>query len=454
AIDGAYRREDRLIIELDTPGGDVKTMWSIAKLIDRGSREGVLTIAWVNPHALSAGALLALACDAIYMRSQGSIGSAAPIRFGPTGIDGDDPDEVVDEKGDSSLRADFRGWAEAHGRSPVLAEAMVDIKLHVRLVKVDGVQRVVSNKEWNDLRQRGDDTELVRTICTETKLLNLTGSEAVELGMADGLAESLDEVIDKTGSRGTVTYVVRSRSEDLAALLYRMGPWLLVLGLILGYAELKAPGFGIPGFLSICCFAVMLFGRYLVGLADIPHIVLISIGVLLLAIELFLVPGTIWVGLVGGILVVGGLVWSGIGTGLGFEYELDRRIAMDSATDVVLSCFAAMVGVWLLARLLPDTPALGWLRLRTRDQKPSFASAMQEAEGGHAAIARTGARGRALTALRPVGKVALDEDPSLDFEARSSGPGLDVGAAVRVVEVRSGRLVVEPDVEAEAQEGS
>ena len=107
--------------------------------------------------------------------------------------------------------------------------------------------------------------------------------------------------------------------------------------------------------------------------------------------------------------------------------------------------------MWFLSRLLPDTPALGWLRLRTRDQRPSFASAMQEAEGEHAAIARTGSRGHALTALRPVGKVALDEDPSLDFEARSSGPSIDAGVAVRVVEVRSGRLVVEP-VETDTQE--
>ncbi len=445
AIDGAHGRGDRLIMELSTPGGEVQLAWRIAKLLDQASEDGVQTVAWINDKALSAGALLALACDRIYMRSTASFGSAQTLQMNPLQMPTAVPaDEVLVEKQGSSWRSAFRAFAETNNRSPAIAEGMVDQDLWVRLVEVEGEERVVSDKEWDDLRDQGVELRLVKTISEEGDLVNLTADEALAYKMADGKADSLDVVMEKIGMSGApLTRVERTRSEDVAALLYNISWLLLVAGLLLGYVEFKTPGFGIPGFLSIACFAVLLFGRYLVGLADIPHIVLISIGFVLVAVELFVVPGTIWVGLLGAVCVLGGLIWSGIGSGVGLSHAMDREIALDSAFAVVTSAFAAMVGMLILSRFLPSTPILSWLVLRPTDTREASASAMPEAEGAHAEVARVGALGRALTALRPVGKVALDDEPALDHEARSSGPEIPSGARVRVVEARSGRLVVE-----------
>ncbi len=445
AIEQAKERHDKLVIELDTPGGEVKLMWQLASAILDAKDEGVSTVAWVHDRALSVGALLALACDKLYMRSHATIGSALPVRAGPGGMIPVAEDEDVREKQYSDLRGGFRGIAEKRGRSPLLAEAMVDPDVEVLEVRVDGERRLVSSVEWEDLRKRSEQTKFVRTVKPRGKLLNATGIEAVELGLADGLAESRAELIGKLGV-GAVTpsEVFRARSEDLAALLYMLSPLLLIGGFVALYLELKTPGFGLAGILSLACFAVVLFGRYLVGLADIPHVLLITAGAVLLAVELFLVPGTVWLGALGALLMVGGLIWSFAGRHLGYEYPLDRAIFFDETLRVAGAGFVALLVVWGLSRVLPRTPILN--RLVLEGGPDVVAGAMPESRGSRAALATVGARGRALTALRPVGKVVLDTDSSLDFEARAEGPEITPGSRIRVVEVTSsGRLVVAPD---------
>ncbi|MEM7310150.1 MAG: NfeD family protein [Planctomycetota bacterium] len=440
---------DRLVVELDTPGGEVQLAWRIARLLDEASSDGVRTVAWINDKALSAGALLALACDDIYLRATASFGSAQAIAVGPGGVVGVPADEVVEEKTGSSWRSSFRAFAEIRGRSPVLAEAMVDPDVEVRRVRVGQEERVVGEKEWDDLRDQGAEVKLLETVSSRGELLNLTAAEAVRLQMADARADSLDEVLARIGMPGAAPRSFeRSASEDLAALLFRLGPLLLILGLVFAYTEFKAPGFGAAGLLSIACFAVMLFGRYLVGLAEIPHLVLMALGMVLLAVELFLVPGSVWVGLLGALLVLAGLMWASLSTGYGFEYEMDREIAVDSAFRLTVFGAVAAAAIWTLSLLLPKTPAYGALAVAPTDTRATTASALPEAEGPHGSAARVGATGRALTVLRPVGKVALDGAAEIDYEARSSGTEIDAGAPVRVVEVRGGRLVVEAQKEA------
>jgi membrane-bound serine protease (ClpP class) len=196
-----------------------------------------------------------------------------------------------------------------------------------------------------------------------------------------------------------------------------------------------------------------LFGRYLVGLADIVHVVLIAVGLILFAVELFLVPGTIWVGLLGGVSILVGLAWSMASSGAGFEYEMDRRIAIDGAFRAALWCAGAAAIAFAVSRVLPRTPLYARLAVAPADPRAASASALPEAEGKHAAAARVGARGRALTDLRPVGKVALDDAPGLEYEGRSSGPEIARGERVVVAAAGGGRLVVER-AEASAQEGA
>src|SRR5262245_51224977 len=214
AIDGARERGDRLVIELDTPGGEVELMWQLANALLDASTAGIGTVAWVHDRALSAGSLLALACERVYMRSHATIGSALPVTVGPGGLEPASEDPEVREKISSALRAEFRGVAEKHGRSGLLAEAMVDPDVEVlEITEENGSTRLVSAQELDDIRQNGKQPEY-RAIVPKGQLLNATGSEAVALGLADGLVEKLEDLPAKLGLPGVVpTEVARTRSE-------------------------------------------------------------------------------------------------------------------------------------------------------------------------------------------------------------------------------------------------
>ena len=379
------------------------------------------------------------------MTSQASIGSALVVVPSPTGAIEVIQDEAAREKVSSAVRASFRAFAESHGRSPAVAEAMVDPDLAVIQIREEsGELRLISQSEWDDRAMTPEGRpQRVRTVNESGRLLALSGTEAVELGFADGLAESLEAVFDKIGLRDARPVALqRTRSEDVAAFLDQIKFLLLIGGLIAIYAEFKAPGFGFPGIAAIVCFALLLFGRYLVGLADVPHIVAVAGGLVLIAVELFVVPGTVWFGLAGGLLVVGGLVFANIAPGL-FEYELSRELALEETFKLMLSMLAAVAGAVLLSRWLPNVPVFGRLVLQPTEGlgRGLPEQALSGSKGTREP--RAGELGRALTDLRPVGKVALDLDGEREYEARTQGEAVDQGARVRLVEVRAGRLIVE-----------
>ncbi len=442
AFDQARQADEALVIELDTPGGEVELMWQMANAIAEASEDGLSTIGWVHDRAHSAGALVALACERLYMRPHASMGAALPVSVGVGGLAPASQDEEVREKISATLRSEFRGIAERMGRSGVLAEAMVDPSLTVREVLVDGERRFVSDKGWDELQVGDESVRYESTVCYDGELLAVTGSEALRYGLIDGLAETVEELAEKAvGRRGVPREIVRTKSEDLAGLLYGLMPVLFLAGVILAFVEFKVPGFGVPGILSILCFAVLLGGRYLVGLADVPHLVLLVVGSFLIAVELFLLPGSIWAGLLGGVSLLAGLVWSVLSAGAGLEYDLGRQIVVDQAFQLVLAALASMVGMWLVSRFLPRTPLLQRLVLEGTGEPRAHGAAMPDS--ARAARAEVGAKGVALTDLRPVGKVVLAQQAEVEFEALAEGDEIPSGEQVRVVEVRSsGRLVV------------
>jgi membrane-bound serine protease (ClpP class) len=239
---------------------------------------------------------------------------------------------------------------------------------------------------------------------------------------------------------GAVSVDVRpTRSEAVLGRMNQISLLLLVAGLLLAFLETKVPGFGIPGILSIACFTLLFTARYLVGLADIPHIVLAVVGLTMVAVELFLVPGTIWVGLVGFVLFLSGVVFGQLGADFRFAHALDQAALMQVARELVLAMVAALLGAWALSRWLPATPAFSRLVLEP-DGPAEAGEALPEARRRGA---RLGDLGRAVSALRPVGKIVLDRNGASEYEARAAGRALEHGDRVRVVEVTSGRLVVE-----------
>jgi len=345
----------------------------------------------------------------------------------------------------SAVRSSFRGWAEAHGRPPALAEAMVDREVGVREVKVDGVPQLMTQTEYDDARARGETLELVRTIVPQGELLSLSGTQAVELGLADGLAGTLAEVLDHIGAPGAqVQDVPRTSSDHLAGVLDSIKYLLLVAGLMLAWTEIKTPGFGVPGIGAIVCIGLFLFGRYLVGLADVIHILAVAVGVVLIAVEIFLAPGTLWFGLAGGALVIGGLVAASVVPAGGLGFPMARAMAVEEGFKLTVGLFVAALGAWGLSRVLPRAPGFSRLVLVPQGAAHSGSALHESRTVDEKRRTLVGAEGVAQTDLRPVGKVRLDSVPGDDFEARVEGLALDRGARVRVVEVRSGRLVVAP----------
>lgn len=427
-----------LIIAFDTPGGELTRMRQFAGAIDSAVSDGVRVIGWIDDEALSAGTWLAIACESLYVRERSTMGAAQAVQLTPTGM------VPAGEKIASAYRAWVRGWAESHGRDKLLAEAMIDPATEVRRVRVDGVERLMSGLEWDDLVARGQAPELIGTLVPEGTLLALTGTEAISFGFADAVAESTGSLLSKEGLAGVQLLPLdKTRSEDLLASLHGMRLLLLFLGLFFGYVELKVPGFGVPGGLSILCFAGLFVGQYLVGLADIPHVVLASLGIVLVATEIFVVPGMIWPGLVGAACLVTGLLMSQVGPDLSIGDAWDRQLLFDATFQLVATAAAGVFAIWTLSRFLPQTPVLGRMVLAGAG---GAADAMPEAQdSSRLQSAKPGALGTASTDLHPVGKVALDGDPEgIYHEARVEGGALERGARVTVVAVSAGRLVVAP----------
>lgn len=428
-----------LVIELDTPGGDIERMWQLANLIDDASRDGVFTVAWINDRALSAGALVAIACERIYMNPHGVIGAAAVVQLGPSGIQ-EIVDDTVREKVTSATRSSFRAFAEKKKRPPALAEAMVDRDVEVRVVREHGETKLITGSEWDDARERGETPELVETIVPRGKLLSLSAEQALSHNLIDGIADSLPQVLDKVGYAGaTPATLVRARSESLAALLDALKMILLVAGIFAAYWEFKLPGFGVPGVVSIVCFVLFLFGQYLVGVADFIEIAVVAVGLVLIAVEIFMLPGTLWPGLVGVLMVMGGVFAMALGPGFQWGYALSRQYLLDELFTLTLALLGGAIGAYALSNVLRKTP-IGRRMVLEPVAGEHFGGAVEEAGRANAAAGEIGV---ARTALRPVGKIALDATPSVEHEARAEGLAIDRGARVRVLAVQGGRLIVE-----------
>lgn len=432
-----------LVIDLETPGGEVDTMRSLGNRIRSASDDGLRTVTWVHDRASSAGVLVALASERVFMTGRSHIGAATPVTAGPDGIAAIPEEGGVRAKIMSDMRGQFRAWAQDRNRPAALAEAMIDSEMSVLRVRIDGELRILTREEWSDVRERGENGQVLETISHAGELLTLTGPEAVETGFADGLAESLGSVLEKVGADRREPLVITARpSEQLLGWLDLIGPMLIALGLALAFTELKVPGFGLPGILSIVCFALALTGQYFVGLADVPHLVLVTVGFALVAVELFLAPGTIWFGLAGGLCILGGLFWSQLGPGFDIDNPLDKRFALENTLRLFV---LGVIGVALssaFVRLLPKLPLANRLVV-AGPTEAGFGDGLPALEKSRD-LARVGAVGVVRTALRPVGKVVLGNEDAIEFEARSPSDVLEAGTPIVVTEVQGDRLVVEP----------
>lgn len=378
---------EAVIVEIDTLGGRVDAAIAIR---DELLRAPVRTIAWVDKRAISAGALIALATTTIAMADGATIGAATPVSVDESGAS-----HAVGEKTVSYVRKEFAATAESRGRPRALAEAMVDADV------------------------------VVPDVIEAGKLLTLTTSEAVQHGIAQLRADDRAALLRATGLEGAE---IRERTPTWAEHVVRflttplVGSLLMSLGLLGLFVEIKTPGFGIPGLIGLVALALFFWGHSLVHLVGWEQVALIAIGLILIALEVFVIPGFGIAGVLGGLALAAGLTMSLAGSGA-------TIVAVVRALGhVALSILLAIAGALVLLRFLPRTRAGRKLVLETAigpDSAP-FASFV-------------GKHGIARSPLRPSGIAEID---GTRVDVVTEGGFVALGEPIEVVAAEGHRIVV------------
>ena len=395
------------ILDMDTPGGRVDVTEEIFELFHHTK---LPVITFVNPNALSAGALISLATPKIYMRPDATIGAAAVV-----GGEGEDLQKTMKSKVDSVLSAKMRALCEKNGHNPDIAEAFMILERELRV---------------------GD-----TLIDSAETLLSLNGREAAKLYdgrplLATGLVDSIEELVKREGLTGTITPVQATGFERIAIWITVVAPLLLMGGIIGAYIEMKTPGFGIPGIASLGCFALFFGGHFIAGLAGWEAAVLFAIGVILVLFEIFAAPGTFIAGLIGVCLVVGSIVWAMIDrwpgdTGLPTAESLQQPMF-----NLLVAAGGAAVCAAVLMKFLPKTSFYRHLVLDAASASgPAITVPVVNL------TLKPGDTGVASTPLRPAGKAAFAGEP---HDVVTGGDFVNPGTTVRVVSVDGMRVVVEP----------
>ncbi len=314
-----------IILDLNTPGGRLDT---VLEMRDSIMDTDIHVIAYVNREAFSAGALITIASDEIWMAPGAVFGAATPVD-GATG-------DTASEKTVSAVRSVFRATAEENGRDPAIAEAMVD-----PAVEIEGL---------DDSRQ----------------LLTLSTEQALEHGYADGIAPTGSALLQETGY-GDATVVEIEMNLWERAVGWVTDPLvaslLVFIGLGLIVADGLVGGFGIVAIFGVASLALFFWGHLLAGLAGWEDVVLIALGLGLIALEIFVIPGFGIAGVVGIVSLIGGLLLAMTRREIGdegFAQEagdvLTTLVITLAATVFLLAAFA-----WILPRVAPQAlrPARG-----------------------------------------------------------------------------------------------
>lgn len=380
-----------VILDMDTPGGRVDAAEQIADAI-RDARVPVYT--FVNRRAFSAGAMIALASDSIFMRPGSVIGAATPVS-GETG-------QKLPEKYVSAMRAEFRALAEERGIDPRIAEGMVDDQIEIPGIKPKGQLLTLSTSEAVNLR-----VAVAEVADFDALLTRLDLREGAVVAMRPNWAEA----------------VVRFLSNPLiASLLLTLGG----LGLVI---ELKTPQFGLAGLAGLTCLALFFGSHWIIGLAGWGEVLLVGLGLVGILVEIFLIPGFGVAGIAGLGVLGTGLFLSLIGS-----YPTTADIGQAVGGVAIGLVIVGAIGVAFLRHLPASKRLAGILHL----------GSAQSAEGYVSAPARTdlvGKSGVALSELRPVG-VAQIEGERVDVT--TEGEFLNSGTPITVVRAEGMRVVVRP----------
>ena len=429
---------DTVVVHIDTDGGEVYYARQMFKLILDQERDGPLMVAYVDFRAISAGAMIAYAHDAIYIMETASIGDIGVIFQAPGG-----EMKYAPEKVETVVRTLLVQAAEQRGWSKGLLLKMTARNQNLyRVTHKDGSHVYVIQDDLPDFLARHPDIDeendqQVIIYRGEDRLLTLTGLEASKLGMATALVEDLEGVYRQLDIEpDSVTDMSPLGVERTAWLLSGVAPLLAGLAFLFVLFELKTPGVGLFAILGLICGGLFLVSQYYLDMAENVEVVLIALGIVLLAVEFFTLIGGGLIGLAGGGLAFTGLVLSFLPNE--FEYDFSDGLFQDALTDAALSSLFSVavlaVGMIAFIYLIPRSA----LRHRLAVTASVTATSAGALEASTAEL--VGRLGSASQALRPSGTITLDGQA---FSARvEHGIYLDAGQVVEVIRVEFGELVV------------
>lgn len=397
AIENAQKQNaDLILIHMNTYGGMLDAADSIrTKILD----SQIPVYVFIDKNAASAGALISIACDSIYMAPGASIGAATVV---------DQEGKVLPDKYQSYMRSMMRATAEAKGRDPDIAQAMVDPKIYIAGISDTG------------------------------QVLTFTVSEAIENNFCRAEVENMEELLEHAGYKNYIfiDHKITATDKAIGWLINPMVSGILIMIIIGGiYFELQSPGIGFP--LAASVFAALLYFAplYLEGLANNWEILLFVMGLILLAVEIFAIPGFGILGLLGIIFMITGLTLSMVGNvGPGF-FDIDTTGIVGAFLVVIIAFFLAVTGSIILSKQLFTTHAFGHLALDT----------VQNAEEGYTSASAqytsmVGKKGVAYTVLRPAGKIIINDEL---FDATARSGMIDKGTNIFVFDYQNSQLIVD-----------
>ena len=377
---------DYVILELDTYGGALTDADEIRTRILEYDRP---VYAFINKDAASAGALISIACDSIYMTEASSIGAATVVTQDGT---------AAPDKYQSYMRSIMRSTAEANGRDPRMAEAMVD-----------------------------EDIDL-DSIAMEGKILTLSTKEAITYGFCEAQVEGIDEIMSRSGVENyeIEAFELAATEKIISVFLNPFVSGILILIIIGGiYFELQTPGVGFPILASIVAIILYFVPNYLNGLAENWEIAMFVVGIILIALEVFVIPGFGVAGVLGLICTLGSLILVMLNNDLfDFSFVGGEEIFIATAT-VILGMIGAIVVMFLGgARLLNSRVLKGIALQEVQDTDRGFTSTFYKEKS------MIGMQGKTYTRLRPSGKIEIE---GAIYDAFTRGNFIDEGVQIEVI---------------------
>ncbi|MEP1032749.1 NfeD family protein [Ekhidna sp.] len=377
---------DYVILELDTYGGALNDADDIRTRILNFDRP---IYTFINKDAASAGALISIATDSIYMAKGSSIGAATVVTQ-----DG----AAAPDKYQSYMRSIMRSTAEAKGRDPRMAEAMVD-----------------------------EDIDL-DSIATEGKILTLSTSEAIKYGFCEAEVSGIDDIMKRSGVEEyeLQEFKLGATEKIISLFLNPFVSGILILIIVGGiYFELQTPGVGFPILAALIAIILYFVPNYLNGLAENWEILMFVVGVILIAIEVFVIPGFGVAGILGLICTIGSLVLVMLNNDLfDFSFVGGDQIFISFAT-VIAGLLGAIVVMFFGGASLLNSNVFKRIALQeVQDKEQGFTSTFYREKS------MIGKEGKTYTRLRPSGKIEVD---GVIYDAFTRGNFIDEGVAIIII---------------------